>query len=464
MQVGFAHAAVATAFIWLLGTTGLQPAYAQGLPKLAAKPSIAKPADETIADAYLYLLGRVLVIRQEQADSKEKGFAYNTIKYNPLGSAEFVNPNFDVAYVEAWIAVDDSHAALLDIPEIKGRYYTVQILDEWGEVIANINERTFPSKPFGRFAFVAPGSRPWIPPDATRIELHSNKAKLLGRIELKNDPDGAIALQKQFKLASIGWPAIRPPPSISAFDNKMLIGAAIFEDVNPKLVSASDAFPLAAEMQQKVRDVAAYMAANREGRARIDKLLREKVIPDFQDYAFTKTGPYRNRWLVADGGGNYGSDFRRRASANYAGIWANSPREVVYFAATRDANEQPLSGSNFYFIHFPADRLPQSAVDAYWSVILVSVPDYRVVPNPLNRFNFNNYSALKKEPDGSLKIAIGPKPIPAISDSNWLPSPPGRPFSLTLRTYVPKESVRNGTWTPPAVTQFGEARAISIQK
>jgi len=35
------------------------------------------------------------------------GFAYNMIKCNPLGSADFVNPNFDVAYFEAWSAVDD---------------------------------------------------------------------------------------------------------------------------------------------------------------------------------------------------------------------------------------------------------------------------------------------------------------------------------------------------------------------
>ncbi len=33
--------------------------------------------------------------------------------------------------------------------------------------------------------------------------------------------------------------------------------------------------------------------------------------------------------------------------------------------------------------HCPDDGLPQSMVDGYWSVILVGVPDYRVVPNPL---------------------------------------------------------------------------------
>jgi hypothetical protein len=99
-------------------------------------------------------------------DRRGDGFAYNAIKYNPLGSADFVNPNFDVAYFEAWFAADDRTPVLLEIPETKGRYYTAQILDEWGEVIVNINDRTFPSKPFGKFALVAPGFRGSIPIEA----------------------------------------------------------------------------------------------------------------------------------------------------------------------------------------------------------------------------------------------------------------------------------------------------------
>ena len=53
--------------------------------------------ENTVADAYVYLLGRALVIRQEQMDLSEDGIDYNVIKYNPLGSADFVNPNLDVA-------------------------------------------------------------------------------------------------------------------------------------------------------------------------------------------------------------------------------------------------------------------------------------------------------------------------------------------------------------------------------
>jgi hypothetical protein len=77
------------------------------------------------------------------------------------------------------------------------------------------------------------------------------------------------------------------------------------------------------------------------------------------------------------------------------------------------------------------------------------VPDYRVVPNDLKRYNFNNHSQLQKEADGSLKIAVGPKPVSNVPESNWLPSAEGKPFLLTFRTYVPKAAAQTCGWTPP---------------
>jgi len=73
-----------------------------------------------LSDAYAYLLGRALVIRQEQTDLKEPGIAHNVIQYNPVGSADFVNPNLDVAYLEAWIAVSDEAPVLLEVPKTRG--------------------------------------------------------------------------------------------------------------------------------------------------------------------------------------------------------------------------------------------------------------------------------------------------------------------------------------------------------
>jgi len=417
-----------------------------------ASAATAEPDDKTIGDAYVYLLGRVLVIRQEIIDRAGKDFAYNQITYNPLGTADFANPNFDVAYLEAWFAVDDRTAVILEVPEITDRYYTAQILDEWAEVIVNINERTLPSKPFGKFALVAPGWQGSLPSDVTRIDLHSYKAKMLGRVELKGEPDRAVALQKAFKATPLGVPVIAPPPFIQPFGNEKLPLSDLFDDVDARLNSALEVSPIAAQMQQQVRAVAAYIASSSEARARADKLIREKVIPEFLEYTFTKASPYKNHWLVANAGGNFGDNFWGRTAANYAGIWTNRPSEVIYLVATTDGDGKSLDGSKEYVIHFPADDLPSAVVDSYWSIILVGVPDYRVIPNEFKRYNFNSYSGLKFEADGSLRIAIGPKPVKGVPESNWLPSADGKAFSLTFRTYIPKEVVRRGEWAPPPVT------------
>ena len=71
-------------------------ASALALNPLASAQAL-KPDEETVTNAYLYLLDRALVIRQELLDRKGEGFVYNSIKYNPLASADFTNPNFDVA-------------------------------------------------------------------------------------------------------------------------------------------------------------------------------------------------------------------------------------------------------------------------------------------------------------------------------------------------------------------------------
>ena len=56
-----------------------------------------------------------------------------------------------------------------------------------GETVLNINERTFPDRPFGKYALVLKGSNPPIPEDALRVELPSRKSRVLARVELGSD-------------------------------------------------------------------------------------------------------------------------------------------------------------------------------------------------------------------------------------------------------------------------------------
>lgn len=431
---------------------GALPAHAEQVTATSQASSWVA-SDQQISDAYVYLLGRALAIRQEHTDMAEQGIDYNVIKYNPLASADFVNPNFDVSYLEAWIAADDNTPVILEVPKIEGLYYTAQILDEWGEVITNINQRTMPSQPYGKFAFVPPGSQAKIPDDAVRIVMHSNKAKLLGRVELRNDSSKAKALQEQFKIHALGTPQITKPVTLPTITNKTLVGVELFDVAAPVLASAADVSPEAATMQFETLAVA-KLAQTPEGRKRVQKVITEQAIPKFQRFATRDGGLVKNNWITSIGVGNFGKDYWLRSAVNYIGIWANTNEEAQYFMGMFDAAGKPLVGSNSYVIHFPASDLPSEVVNSYWSVTMNTLPDYRAVPNELKRYSLNPYSDLKFETDGSLKLFISAALQPGMLQSNWLPAPADKPFALNFRTYVPKAVVTSGKWFPPSIEHF----------
>ncbi len=417
---------------------------------VGTQAQISSIDEDIIREAYVYLLGRALIIRQENLDIDNKGLEYNTVHHNPLASVDFVNPNMSVTNSQLWIAVDDDTPVVLEIPKVEGRYYTAQICDEWGEVITNINQRNFPLQPYGKFAFVAPGYTGEVPEGAVRIELRSYKAKMLARVELQQSPDAAVDLQQQIRASALGEPDFPPAIELPDFDNASLIGVELFDHADAILTSAIDVSPKAAQLQAMVRAVALSIEDPR-AREATDALLRETVIPEFLRFAVTEAGTSKNNWLGTLIVGNYGDDYAIRTAANLVGIWAQSRHEVIYHVTTRDGDGEPLDGNKRYVLRFPADALPQDVTNALWSLHLVSLPDFRPVPNALDRFVLSTWSNVSREPDGSLKLLVASEFDESVADSNWLPSPAGQPFSLTFRVYVPKPAVQSGDWFPPLV-------------
>lgn len=411
------------------------------------------PSEQEIVDAYTYLYGRYLVIQQENHDINVEKVGYNTIKYNPLGSAQFVNPNLDVAYLEAWIAVDENNAVILNVPKVEGRYYTAQLLDGWGDVIANINERNYPQTPYGKFALVLKGTNPTIPDDAVKIELPASKAKLLARVELKDSPEVATKLQKQFTLTVPSGIKIDAPVAIPDFTPAKPINGEIFDKVDEVLASYPDVMDKAPAYQELAKKVAAYKLSNDSAKARVDEIVETVAIPNF--FKGTKGfGTQNGGWSVSYVAGKFGDDIMARDIVNYGGLWANVIQEAIYFVGLTDSNNELLNGDNTYEIRFPKESLPGTMADAFWSVTLYSVPDYRVVANPLKRYNRNNVSGLKPNEDGSVSIWLAPTMPKGVPAANWLPTPAGKGFSLNFRMYVPKKEVLDGKWFPAPIQKI----------
>ncbi|HEY5803450.1 MAG TPA: DUF1214 domain-containing protein [Lysobacter sp.] len=411
--------------------------------KAEAQPAVS---DQDISDAYLYLLSRLLVLRQEQLDFGKEGFKWNEIAHREVGGVAWANPNLDVAYSEAWVAVDENSCTIFSVPSIKGRYYTVQFLNGWGETVANINERNFPDHPSGDFWMCLKGAAVQVPADAVRIDLPGKTSRVLARVELGADPRQGVALQHQIKVKPSGTPKIDPVPATPAFTNEKFPGAEAFDSAAIALDSEPDINAGMDALQAKVRAVAEEVKTP-AGRDRVEKVIREQTLPGFQK-SFSTAGSNRNGWNRPATIGKYGDDFKTRTLIDLAGIWANSTDEVVYFKTDSDGTGTKLDGGNTYTMTFAKDELPENHVKYFWSVIAVDSKEFHVIPNPKNRFLINKQSKLQYGKDGSLTLYFAPGKPKDAPDGNWLPTPKGQNYNLTFRTYGPDEAILTGAWYP----------------
>jgi len=416
----------------------------------AASASQRAYTDQDISDAYIYLLSRLLVAHQQQTDFKE-GFKWNQIVHRKPGAVDWPNPNLDVAYSEAWIAVDENSCTLVTVPKVTGRYYTVQFLNGWGETLANINERTQREHPYGEFAVCLKGANVQLPANVTRIDLPVKYARVLARVELGSDWKGAEALQHQFAFKATGTPALPTLPTIPSFDMDHLPGVEAFESAPAVLDSEADINTGMDAVAAKVRAIAEGVKDPAE-RARVDQVIREKALADFAKASPTiGHGTTKNHWVRPAVSGNYENDWLGRTLVNFAGIWANDMDEVVYYKGNLDSTGTQLNGDHVYTLTFPKDDLPQKYADYFWSVIAVDTHHMRVLPNTKNRFLLNKESGLKYNTDGSLTLYFADQKPADAPDANWLPTPRGQDYRLTFRFYGPKGGVADGTYFPPPI-------------
>lgn len=409
--------------------------------------------DEEISQSYLNLLGRLLVTRQQQIDFQD-GFKWNEIVHRQPGKVDWPNPNLDVAYSEAWLAVDESSCTMATVPEVKGRYFTVQLLNGWGETLANINERVFPGKSFGSFAICLRDAAVKLPEDTTaRIDIPVKQARVLLRVALGNDWNKAVEYQHQFKFSPTGSPKLPEVPKTPLFELEKLPGVEAFEAAAVALNSEPESNPGLETLSRNALVIGAAVKDPTE-RARVDKVIHTRAMADF-----ARAGPpighgtIRNGWARPATVGVYNTDYIARTLIDYGGIWANIAPEVMYYRASTDGMGARLTGDAAYTLTFPKDALPARFAKYFWSVIAVDTAHFRVLPNPLKRYLINEQSKPQFGPDGSLKLYFSAEKPDDAPDGNWLPTPKGQIYRLTFRFYGPIDGVSNGTYWPPALVK-----------
>ena len=418
---------------------------------MAPPVSLTLTATE-ISNSYIYLLSRLLVLRQQQLDFQE-GFKWNELVHRKPGEVDWPNPNLDVAYSEAWVAVDEKSCLIVTVPRITGRYFTVQFLNGWGETVANINERVFPQQPSGEFSNCLECSEVAVPAGAQRIDVPVKYMRVLLRVALGANWDEAVALQRQFEFRTIGQPALPTIPKTPIFDIESLLGVEAFEAAQLALDSEADINPGMEELQATTRKIARAVK-DPATRAHVDQVIRSQAFADFKKAMPTLgDGTVRNGWVLSSTIGVYGRNWLLRTLVNDGGIWANTMQEVIYYKAFVDPAGSPLSGDHAYTLHFPKDQLPSQFATYFWSVIAVDAQHRRVLPNPLKRYLLNNETNPQYGEDGSLTLYFADAKPKDAPDGNWLPTPKGIGYSLTFRFYRPKGAVADRSYFPPPLVK-----------
>src|SRR5262249_47928891 len=197
-------------------------------------------------------------------------------------------------------------SSIIDRPETRARYSTVQMLSGWGETTANINERNFTKHPFGKFLFCIKGASPVLPKGTLRVTLPSRKSRMLMRIEIGANPAEAIALQKKVTMKAMGKPVIEDAVVKPTFTNSQLPGVEAFDKAEEIFASEADLNPGMIDVREKVVAIT-KAAADRTQRARIDEVIRKLAIPAFQS-EILKMGKAENGWMRPRAIGNYRTD------------------------------------------------------------------------------------------------------------------------------------------------------------
>jgi hypothetical protein len=368
----------------------------------------------------------------------------------------FKTPNVDTLYSNAWLDLTDG-PALIRVPPIRGRYYTLHFLDAYSNS-TNLSSTTV-GPDGGLFLVAPPGWSGTVPTEATRFRVASPYMWILMRILVgvtPDDVDEVRALQQAVEITPLG--------DVGRGDFVMTYPGKVETDFR-SFFEALD-FSLRANRQPVHEDAYVYRfrSIGLGGDAPIDVDALDDAVRDGLETGFAQAmdiirsmrgeyaTPVGDTGWISGTGGEDGFNFLRRAIRNFIGTGGNLRAEKVFFAAHTTADGEHLDASR---TAYTVTLSPPPPVEGHWSLTLYPSATGLLYPNEIDRYAIAATTpGLQYGEDGSLTVLIQHE-RPADT-SNWLPAPAGE-FYLDIRTWGPGEEVRSGAWRPGAVTPLAGA-------
>jgi hypothetical protein len=380
---------------------------------------------------------------------------------------QVVRPNADTLYSTMWFDVS-REPLVISVPDSKGRYYLLPMLDMWTDVFASLGSRTTGDKS-ELIVLAGTGWKGSIPQSAILIQSPTALGWIIGRTQTNGSEDylNVHRFQEGFTVTPLSrldrpyavthtpvepsWDLKTPPVElIEKLSAQAYFG--LFADLMKLNPPHANDYPMIHRLA-RIGIVPGRFFSFPSASAEIKHALENAMSDSFlQIKNLSRAGTIVNGWRVRFSGiGSYGTDYRGRAAIAYSGLGANLVEDAIYPAAFADADGKPFSGDKSYTLHFDREQLPP--VHAFWSLTMYDERQ-SFTSNSINRYAIGDRDRLAFNSDGSLDIYIQRGSPGQGKESNWLPTPAKGTFTMNLRLYWPKAEALNGTWAPPPVKRI----------
>jgi hypothetical protein len=448
---------------------------ARSTPNSAAQEALTPEVAANLATK-AWLFGLPLVMFEKQVDystyvtsAGQAKAPINQIahfrRFVDASERSIVGFNVDNLYSLAWIDLS-KEPLVLSVPAMGDRYWIMQIVDAWNGVPAAPGSRTHSGAEPHLFLIAGPDWQGEVPEGMELIRSPTNLGGVGGRTYCAGPDDYAAvnALQDQYTLTPLSaWKTQWQPPEVplrAGADGETLVNAQVmalsaedfFGNLNRLMMTnppyAADAPALEELRALGIAPGEPFSVADRSPDVRA--AIEEGVMAGKAALAeeAKKLGKMVNNWGLTYDMGRYGTRYAYRAAWTFVGIGGNLIEDAFYPLTLLDSEGNPLTGEHPYTLTFAEGEWPPA--DAFWSLTMYDIEGY-LVDNPLDRYAIGDRSGMKPNADGSLTIYIQSESPGEDREANWLPAPKAGLFKVAMRLYEPRESVRDGSWAPPAL-------------
>ena len=379
-----------------------------------------------------------------------------------------VAPNHDTLYSSAWLDLR-TEPLVISVPEFPvERYYSLQFIDMYEYNFAYIGQRATGHKA-GKYLIVGPDQAPPAVSGIDRVyQSEGDIVFVIGRILAQDEEDQkrAVILQDQITVMPLSQYLNQGPPTPA--------GVIAYPQYDPEKAESENFINYFNFLLNYVRihpdDADAFQRFKKIGISPGELDVLTKMSPDMVaairagvmaghekiEATTKKIGTQINGWNTTFKG--FGSreivkgTHLLHAAGAMMGLYGHNPEENSSLSRYFDSDGMPFDGSKYcYTLRFEKGQTPPAK--AFWSLTMYIPPKMLLYENPIKRYNIGDRTrGLKYGEDGSLTLYIQHDSPGTERESNWLPAKDGI-FALALRMYLPKASLRDGSWQPPQINR-----------